>query len=93
MIEIDTETAIIGGGQTGVPLVRTLAAAGRNVVLIEREHLGGSCVNFGCTLSKALIASARLAADARRAGTLRIRIPQVEVDFPAVHAYAPWLPG
>jgi choline dehydrogenase-like flavoprotein len=86
MIEIDTETAIIGGGQTGVPLARALAAAGRDVVLLEREHLGGSCVNFGCTPSKALIASARLAADARRAGTMGIRIPQVEVDLPAVMA-------
>ncbi len=81
---ITTETAIIGAGQTGVPLARALAAAGRTVVLIEREHLGGSCVNFGCTPSKAVIASARLAEDARRAGSLGIRIPQVEVDFAAV---------
>jgi pyruvate/2-oxoglutarate dehydrogenase complex dihydrolipoamide dehydrogenase (E3) component len=80
----DVETAIIGGGQAGVPLARALAAAGRGVVLIERQHLGGSCVNFGCTPSKAIIASARLAADARRAGALGIRIPTVEVDFPAV---------
>ncbi len=86
MMEIDTETAIIGGGQAGVPLARALAAAGRTVVLIEAAHLGGSCVNFGCTPSKALIASARLAADARRADTLGIRIPRVEVDFPAVMA-------
>jgi pyruvate/2-oxoglutarate dehydrogenase complex dihydrolipoamide dehydrogenase (E3) component len=50
-----------------MPLARALAAAGRAVALIEREHLGGSCVNFGCTPSKAFIASARAAADARRA--------------------------
>lgn len=84
MNEISTETAIIGGGQAGVPLARALSAAGRDVVLIERAHLGGSCVNFGCTPSKAIIASARAAADARRAGALGIRIPRVEVDFLAV---------
>jgi len=82
--EVSTETAIIGGGQAGVPLARALSAAGRDVVLIERAHLGGSCVNFGCTPSKAIIASARAAADARRAGALGIRIPRVEVDFLAV---------
>ena len=78
------ETAIIGGGQAGVPLARSLAGAGRTVALIEREHLGGSCVNFGCTPSKAMIASARLAADARRAADWGLRIPEVGVDFSAV---------
>ncbi len=80
------ETAIIGGGQAGVPLARALAQAGRSVALFERAHLGGSCVNFGCTPSKALIASARLAADARRARDWGLRIPEVAVDFPAVMA-------
>ena len=84
MPDIATETVIIGAGQAGVPLARALADAGRPVVLIEREHLGGSCVNFGCTPTKALIASARAAADARRAAALGIIIPRVEVDFPAV---------
>lgn len=84
MTEILVETAIIGGGQAGVPLARALGAARRTVALIEREHLGGSCVNFGCTPSKAMIASARLAADARRASELGINIPQVTVDFPSV---------
>ena len=84
MTDIDTETVIIGGGQTGVPLARALAAEGRPVILIERAHLGGSCVNFGCTPSKAVIVSARLAADARKAASLGILIPQIEVDFRAV---------
>ncbi len=84
MADIDVETAIIGGGQAGVPLARALADAGRSVALIECAHLGGSCVNFGCTPSKALIASARLAADARRAADWGLRIPAVEVDFAAV---------
>jgi pyruvate/2-oxoglutarate dehydrogenase complex dihydrolipoamide dehydrogenase (E3) component len=84
MNELLTEMAIIGGGQAGVPLARALADAGRPVVLFEAMHLGGSCVNFGCTPSKAMIASARLAADARRGASLGILIPEVRVDFLAV---------
>ncbi len=88
MHEIVVETAVIGGGQAGMPLARSLAEAGRSVALIEREHLGGSCVNFGCTPSKAMIASARLAADARRAAEYGLRIAEVSVDFRAVMARA-----
>jgi pyruvate/2-oxoglutarate dehydrogenase complex dihydrolipoamide dehydrogenase (E3) component len=84
MTRMDVDTAIIGAGQAGVPLARALAGAGRSVALVEREHLGGSCVNWGCTPSKAMIASSRLAAQARRASEWGIRIPRVEVDFAAV---------
>lgn len=77
-------TAIIGAGQAGVPLARALSGAGHEVALIERGSLGGSCVNWGCTPSKAVISSARLAAQARRAAEWGVRIPHVEVDFPAV---------
>jgi pyruvate/2-oxoglutarate dehydrogenase complex dihydrolipoamide dehydrogenase (E3) component len=76
MNELSTETAIIGGGQAGVPLARALAGAGRPVMLFEGAHLGGSCVNFGCTPSKAMVVSARLAADARRSASLGILIPE-----------------
>ena len=81
---IEVDTAIIGAGQTGVPLARALSGAGRPVALVERDRLGGSCVNWGCTPSKAMIASSRLAAQARRAAEWGIRIPEVGVDFAAV---------
>lgn len=81
---IETGTVIIGAGQAGVPLVRALAEAGQRPVLIERGALGGSCVNWGCTPSKAVIASARLAAQARRAAEWGVRIPEVAVDYAAV---------
>ncbi len=84
MAIIETDAAIIGAGQAGVPLARALAGAGRRVALVERNHPGGSCVNWGCTPSKAMIASSRLAAQARRASEWGIRIPRVEVDFAAV---------
>lgn len=75
---------IIGAGQGGIPLALTLAETGRRVALAERKHLGGSCVNFGCTPTKAAIASARNAHLARRGAEFGLHIPVVEVDFPAV---------
>ncbi|PWY83568.1 FAD-dependent pyridine nucleotide-disulfide oxidoreductase [Aspergillus heteromorphus CBS 117.55] len=52
---------IIGSGQGGTPLARALAEAGYNTALIEREHIGGCCVNDGCTPTKTMIASGRVA--------------------------------
>ena len=59
---------IIGSGQSGTPLATALAATGRTTALVERAHLGGSCVNVGCTPTKTMIASGRVAHLARRAG-------------------------
>jgi pyruvate/2-oxoglutarate dehydrogenase complex dihydrolipoamide dehydrogenase (E3) component len=78
------DVVVIGGGQAGIPLAHALAKAGRSVALAERKHLGGSCVNFGCTPTKAAIASARVAHLARRGQEFGLRIPTVEVDFAAV---------
>jgi pyruvate/2-oxoglutarate dehydrogenase complex dihydrolipoamide dehydrogenase (E3) component len=80
----DFDVVVIGGGQAGPPLARELAQAGRRVALAERKNLGGSCVNFGCTPTKAAIASARVAHLARRGAEFGVRIPAVDVDFAAV---------
>lgn len=61
-----------------------MAERGKRVAIIERRAVGGSCVNFGCTPTKAVIASGRVAAYARRAKEYGLHIPTVEVDFPAV---------
>ena len=58
---------VVGGGQAGPSLAVRLAGAGAAVALVERRHLGGTCINTGCRPTKALIASARVAAMARRA--------------------------
>ncbi|MBC7801138.1 MAG: FAD-dependent oxidoreductase [Gemmatimonadaceae bacterium] len=84
----DVDVAIIGAGQAAIPLARKLADAGRSVVLIERERLGGSCVNFGCTPTKAALASSRLVAHARAAAAFGVDIPEVRPDFAAVIARA-----
>ena len=60
------DAVIIGSGQAGTPLASALAGSGRKTALIERSHLGGCCVNEGCTPTKTMIASGRVAYLAKR---------------------------
>ncbi|HEV2654719.1 MAG TPA: mercuric reductase [Ktedonobacteraceae bacterium] len=55
------DVIIIGAGQSGGPLSSAFAQAGRKTALIEREHIGGTCINDGCTPTKTMVASARVA--------------------------------
>jgi len=77
------DIAVIGAGQAGPALAMTLAGRGEKVVLIEGRLVGGSCVNHGCTPTKTLRKSARVAYLARRAGDFGIQVGKVEIDFPA----------
>ncbi|RAK63915.1 FAD-containing oxidoreductase [Hymenobacter edaphi] len=78
------DAIIIGSGQAGNPLAYALADAGRRVALIESRHLGGSCINYGCSPTKALLAAAHRAHAIRTAGALGLRVAAPEVDMPAV---------
>src|ERR1700756_3896560 len=81
------DAIIIGTGQSGPALARRLVAAGRKVAIIERKLFGGTCVNTGCTPTKALVASAYGAHMARRAADFGVTIGgAVEVDMKAVKA-------
>ena len=80
------DAIIIGSGQAGKPLANELAHAGWKIALIEREHVGGTCINVGCTPTKTMVASARVAYLARRAGDYGVRVPSVSVDLAAVRA-------
>jgi pyruvate/2-oxoglutarate dehydrogenase complex dihydrolipoamide dehydrogenase (E3) component len=80
------DAIVIGAGQAGPPMVGRLAAAGRKVALIERELVGGTCINTGCTPTKTLVASAYAAHLARRAADYGIGAGPVSVDFAAVMA-------
>jgi len=77
------DAIIIGAGQAGPPLAGFLSKRGKRVVLFERDRIGGSCVNYGCTPSKTLIASAHAAAAARHGKGLGVAAA-AEVDGPAV---------
>src|SRR5690242_16695182 len=83
---MDLDTIVIGAGQAGVPLAARLAAHGQRVLLAERARAGGTCVNYGCTPTKTMVASARAAHVARTAGRLGVAVESVRVDFAAVVA-------
>lgn len=75
------DAAIIGTGQSGKPLALALARAGWKVAVIEREHVGGTCINVGCTPTKTMVASARAAHMARRAPDYGVSAGTVGVDM------------
>lgn len=75
---------VIGSGQGGGPLARAFARAGRKVALIERAFIGGTCINVGCTPTKTMVASARVAYLAGRAEDFGVRVDAVYVDLARV---------
>jgi pyruvate/2-oxoglutarate dehydrogenase complex dihydrolipoamide dehydrogenase (E3) component len=83
------DAIIVGAGQAGPPLADRLTAAGQTVALIERDRVGGTCVNVGCTPTKTLVASARAAHVARRAADFGVEIAgPVTIDMAKVKARA-----
>lgn len=72
---------VIGSGQGGGPLSTALAKAGRKTAIIEREHVGGTCINEGCTPTKTMVASARIAYLAHRASDYGVGAGQVTIDM------------
>jgi pyruvate/2-oxoglutarate dehydrogenase complex dihydrolipoamide dehydrogenase (E3) component len=81
------DAIVIGAGQSGPPLAARFAQAGKKVALIEREHLGGTCVNDGCIPTKTLVASARAAHVVRHAADFGVQHDGgVRVDMRAVKA-------
>jgi len=78
------DAIIIGSGQAGTPLSTTLAAAGMHTALIERKHVGGTCVNEGCTPTKTMVASGRVAYLARRAADYGVHTGPISVDLQKV---------
>ena len=79
------DAIVIGSGQAGTPLSIALAEAGRKTAIIESQHVGGTCINVGCTPTKTMVASARIAYLARRAADYGIRCGPVGVDLRQVH--------
>lgn len=78
------DALIVGAGQAGVPLSTALANAGWKTALIERVHVGGTCVNEGCTPTKTMVASARVAYLARRGADYGVQTGPVTVDMSKV---------
>jgi pyruvate/2-oxoglutarate dehydrogenase complex dihydrolipoamide dehydrogenase (E3) component len=78
------QAIVIGSGQGGNPLCVSLAQAGFRTALIERQFVGGTCVNYGCTPTKTMVASARVAYLARRGADYGVRTGDVRVEMTRV---------
>lgn len=75
---------VVGGGTAGIVAAQTAAGFGADVLLVERDRTGGDCLWSGCVPSKAILAAAHAAAQARAAAELGVHVGTVEVDFAAV---------
>ncbi|MEP7356111.1 MAG: FAD-dependent oxidoreductase, partial [Anaerolineales bacterium] len=75
------DAIIIGAGQAGVPLGPELAGSGRRVLTIERKYPGGTCINEGCTPTKTMVASGRIAYLARRGAEYGVNVGSVSIDM------------
>ncbi|MBO9202478.1 MULTISPECIES: mercuric reductase [Niastella] len=80
------DAIIIGSGQAATPLAIQLAHKGKKVVLIEKNEIGGTCINWGCTPTKTMVASAKNIYQAKRSGEYGFSTGAVSVDLPAIIA-------
>jgi pyruvate/2-oxoglutarate dehydrogenase complex dihydrolipoamide dehydrogenase (E3) component len=75
------QAIVIGSGQGGTPLCRSLAEAGLRTALAERRHIGGTCINEGCTPTKTMVASGRVAYLARRGKDYGVDTGDIRIDM------------
>lgn len=80
----DYQLVVIGAGTAGLVAAAGAAGLGARVALVERELMGGDCLNVGCVPSKGVISSARVAATVRESKNFGVNIPSCTIDFPAV---------
>jgi pyruvate/2-oxoglutarate dehydrogenase complex dihydrolipoamide dehydrogenase (E3) component len=78
------DAIVIGSGQAGGPLATALADAGKKTAIVERSHVGGTCINYGCTPTKTMVASARVAYLARRAADYGVKTGTVSIEMAVV---------
>jgi pyruvate/2-oxoglutarate dehydrogenase complex dihydrolipoamide dehydrogenase (E3) component len=80
------DAIVIGSGQGGNPLSMALAKAGKKTALVERQYIGGTCVNYGCTPTKTMFNSARVAYLAHRSSDYGVHTGPVSVNMTEVRA-------
>src|SRR5260370_108239 len=78
------QAIVLGSGQGGTPLCRSLAEAGLRTALVERSHIGGTCINEGCTPTKTMVASGRVAYLARRGNDYGVDTGDIRIGMPRI---------
>src|SRR6266480_1400051 len=81
------DMAIIGGGSGGLTAARVASVLGANVLLVDKERLGGDCLNYGCVPSKSLIHVARIVQKARESASLGLMSANLRVNMAKVSEY------
>ena len=81
------DLAVIGAGAAGLSVTAVAAQLGIRVALIERDRMGGDCLNFGCVPSKALLAASHAAQAARGAARFGLHLPEPDIDWAAVQTH------
>src|SRR3712207_4185835 len=84
---LQPDLCVVGAGSAGLSVASIAASLGASVVLIEKNRMGGDCLNVGCVPSKALIAASLHVRSMREAGEFGIRGGKPIVDFARVHAH------
>jgi pyruvate/2-oxoglutarate dehydrogenase complex dihydrolipoamide dehydrogenase (E3) component len=78
------DAIIIGSGQAGTPLAKRMALSGKKTAIIEKRLVGGTCINDGCTPTKAMIASAKLAYNAAHCDDMGVKVKEFTIDLPLI---------
>src|SRR3712207_1522574 len=84
----DVDLLVVGGGKAGKSLALDRAKAGWSVVMVERDKIGGTCINVACIPTKSLVGSARTLLTCRHAAMMGVRIhdaPAVDLDLLRAH--------
>ncbi len=87
MAKNEYDLIVIGAGGAGSNAATTAASMGKRIALIERDKLGGTCLNYGCDPTKTLLHTAHMLHHARHAAALGLRIPHADADWRAVQAH------
>ena len=86
MAETSYDCVVIGSGPGGYVAAIRAAQLGKRTAVIERDRIGGRCLNYACIPAKAVLRSADLLTEIREAGDYGLRVGDVEVDYPAIQA-------
>ncbi len=87
MIKNEYDLIVIGAGGAGSTAAGNAAGLGKRVALVERDKLGGTCLNYGCDPTKTLLHIASVLYHAQHATRLGLQIPQAKADWQAVQAH------
>jgi pyruvate/2-oxoglutarate dehydrogenase complex dihydrolipoamide dehydrogenase (E3) component len=84
---LDFDLLVIGAGAAGLSVAAGAAQLGAKTALVERDRMGGECLNIGCVPSKALLAASHVANTIRNANQFGLRVPMPEIDWDAVRSH------